>query len=492
MYIGIDLGTSGIKVILLSSTGSVIDSSSSELLVSRPYPLWSEQDPQHWWAGLQQCMAQLSQRQSLAGVKAIGLAGQMHGATLLDSNNQVIRPAILWNDGRAFAQCQQLQQQVPQLQQLTGNLAMPGFTAPKLLWLHQNEPEHFARVAKVLLPKDYLRFCLSGDFASDLSDSAGTLWLDMAKRDWSDALLQACGLQRGQMPQLYEGNQITGTLLPELAQRWGMAEVPLVAGGGDNAAGAVGAGIVRAGQAMLSLGTSGVYFAVSDGFMANPQSAVHSFCHALPGSWHLMSVTLSAASCLQWYADQVAHAPVAELLAELEQASADTTADISADIAELPLFLPYLSGERTPHNNPNAKGVWFGLSHSTDRKALTYSVLEGVSFALAQGADAVHASGLLPTEINLIGGGARSAYWRQLLADILDLPLSFRQSGEVGPALGAARLAQLAMEPHTLMADICPQPELVSRHLPDSQRHAALLPRYSKFKALYQSLAGHF
>ncbi|MDX3773396.1 xylulokinase [Chromatiaceae bacterium AAb-1] len=484
MYIGIDLGTSGIKVILLGEDGKVRDSATAEFSVSRPYPLWSEQDPQHWWLGLQACMTELSQRQPLAAVKAIGLAGQMHGATLLDGQNRVIRPAILWNDGRSFAQCQQLQQQVAALPQITGNLAMPGFTAPKLLWLQQHEPEQFSRIAKVLLPKDYLRFCLSGDFASDMSDSAGTLWLDMAQRDWSDALLSACGLSRTQMPTLYEGNQITGTLLPELAQQWGMQSVPLVAGGGDNAAGAVGAGIVSPGQAMLSLGTSGVYFAVSDGFMANPQSAVHSFCHALPATWHLMSVTLSAASCLQWYADQLAHAPVEELLAELEQGA--------VNITQAPLFLPYLSGERTPHNNPNAKGVWFGLSHATDRTALTYSVLEGVSFALAQGAEALHASGLLPTEINLIGGGARSPFWRQLLADVINQPLTFREGGEVGPALGAARLARLALEPQANLSELCPPPPVVSQHLPDAERHAVLAGRYSKFKALYQSLAGHF
>lgn len=484
MYIGIDLGTSGIKAILLGDNAAVIDSASAELEVSRPQPLWSEQAPDHWWQALQSCMQQLAARQSLAGVKAIGLAGQMHGATLLDADNQLIRPAILWNDGRSFAQCQQLQQQVPALTQLTGNLAMPGFTAPKLLWLRQHEPEQFNRVAKVLLPKDYLRFCLTGDFASDMSDSAGTLWLDMAKRDWSDELLAACGLNRSHMPTLYEGNQITGSLLPELAQRWGMQQVPLVAGGGDNAAGAVGAGIVKPGQAMLSLGTSGVYFAVSDGFKANPQSAVHSFCHALPGSWHLMSVMLSAASSLQWYADNVAKTPVADLLDELQQANVDA--------AQAPLFLPYLSGERTPYNNPDAKGVWFGLSHSTSRAALTYSVLEGVSFALAQGAAALHDSGLQPDDINLIGGGARSPYWRQLLADVMQRPLSFRESGEVGPALGAARLAVLAINPQATLDDICPQPPLVSQHQPSAERYAALAPRYQRFIALYQRLADLF
>jgi xylulokinase len=373
---------------------------------------------------------------------------------------------------------------VPELPEITGNLAMPGFTAPKLLWLQQQEPAHFAHIAKVLLPKDYLRFCLSGDFASDLSDSAGTLWLDMAKRDWNDQLLAACGLSRAQMPRLFEGNQITGVLLPELANRWGMAGVPIVAGGGDNAAGAVGAGIVKPGQAMLSLGTSGVYFAVSDGFKANPLSAVHSFCHALPNTWHLMAVTLSAASCLQWYADQVAYQPVAELLAELTEADLDCNA--------LPLFLPYLSGERTPHNNPNAQGVWFGLSHQTNRPALTYSVLEGVSFALAQGAAALHDSGLLPSEINLIGGGARSPYWRQLLADVLNMTLTFREGGEVGPALGAARLARMAVEPQTPMDEICPPPPIVSQHQPDPKRHQLLQQRFLRFKALYQALEPHF
>jgi len=489
MYLGIDLGTSGIKVILLAADGQVVDSATAELVVSRPQALWSEQDPDHWWRGLQQCLDQLSERQSLQGLQAIGLAGQMHGATLLDAAHQVIRSAILWNDGRSFLQCQQLTAAVPQLAEITGNLAMPGFTAPKLLWLQQQEPQNFARVAKVLLPKDYLRFCLSGDFASDLSDSAGTLWLDVAKRDWSDSMLSACGLSREQMPALYEGNQITGVVLPELARRWGLpSQLPIIAGGGDNAAGAVGAGIVRPGQAMLSLGTSGVYFAVSDGFKANPQSAVHSFCHALPGSWHLMAVTLSAASCLQWYADQVAHQPVAELLAELEK----NRIEPGCYPADAPLFLPYLSGERTPHNNPNAQGVWFGLNHDSSRPVLTYSVLEGVSFALAQGAEALHASGLFPDEINLIGGGARSAYWRQLLADVLNQTLTFREGGEVGPALGAARLARLALEPAAALADICPPPPVVSQHQPEPNRHAMLAVRYQRFKALYQTLAPHF
>ncbi|GAB3028486.1 xylulokinase [Bowmanella dokdonensis] len=484
MYLGIDLGTSGVKVILLGQDGHVKDQANAPLVVSRPHPLWSEQDPLHWWQALQLCLDELASRQSLGAVRAIGLSGQMHGATLLDKQQRIIRPAILWNDGRCAAQCRQLEDAVPAARRITGNLAMPGFTAPKLLWLKQFEPDNFAQIAKVLLPKDYLRFCLSGDFASDMSDSAGTLWLDVGKRDWSDEMLNACGLGTEQMPALFEGNQITGTLLPELASRWGMNPVPLVAGGGDNAAGAVGVGLVRPGQAMLSLGTSGVYFAVSDGFLANPESAVHSFCHALPHTWHLMSVTLSAASCLQWLADSVCRAPVAELLDALQKSPPEP--------ATAPLFLPYLSGERTPHNRPEAKGVWFGLDHDSNQQSLTYSVLEGVGFALAQGAEVLHASGLVPDEISLIGGGSRSAYWRQLLADILNRPLTYRRGGEVGPALGAARLAQLAVQPETALEDICPAPELVQVHQPDPLRHPMLQERFARFKGLYQSLSAHF
>ncbi|WP_102797767.1 xylulokinase [Bowmanella denitrificans] len=483
MYLGIDLGTSGIKVIVLAEDGHIADSESHPLSVTRPRALWSEQDPEHWWQALDQCMTQLAARQALSGVKAIGLSGQMHGATLLDADHQVIRPAILWNDGRAHVQCQQLEAEVPDSRQITGNLAMPGFTAPKLLWLHQHEPEQFSRIAKVLLPKDYLQFRLTGQFVSDMSDAAGTLWLDVAKRCWSEKMLTACGLQPAQMPRLLEGNQIAGYLHQSLATRWHMPAVPVVAGAGDNAAGAIGVGLVRPGQAMLSLGTSGVYFAVSDGFLQNPQSAVHSFCHALPGTWHLMSVILSAASCLSWYADNIAKTAVQALLDELHGYQADEKA---------PLFLPYLSGERTPHNQPQAQGVFFGLTHQTERVDLTYAVLEGVALALAEGAEVLHATGLLPDEISLIGGGARSPYWRQLLADTLNRPLTFREGGDVGPALGAARLAQLAMHPEQAVTDLCPPPPVVTVHQPNPVEHSRLAKRLTRFKALYQALNKHF
>ncbi|MDN4503214.1 xylulokinase [Alteromonadaceae bacterium BrNp21-10] len=485
MYIGIDLGTSGVKTILMNDAGQILATTSSALEVSIPKPLWSEQDPLHWWSATESCLDQLKQQQDLSTVTAIGIAGQMHGATLLDAQDNILRPAILWNDGRSEAQCQEIEATVKESKAITGNLVMPGFTAPKLLWVKQNEPTIFDKIAKVLLPKDYLRLKLSGDYASDMSDSAGTSWLDVGKRAWSTAMLEATGLSVAQMPDLYEGSEITGYLLPKLAERWGMGKVALVAGGGDNAAGAVGVGIVQPGQAMLSLGTSGVYFAVSEGYRSNPESAVHSFCHALPNSWHLMSVTLSAASCLQWFANNSGQKDVGELFAEVQQQT-------QLDDAGTPYFLPYLTGERTPHNNPNASASFFGLTSGTTRAQMSQSVVQGVSMALADGMDALHAAGMQPDDISLIGGGARSPYWRQLLADTLGMPVSYREGGEVGPALGAARLAQLAMNPQTAIADICPIPTLVEAHQPNAALKDYYAERRAKFRAIYSQLESLF
>ncbi|WP_313573530.1 xylulokinase [Pseudescherichia sp.] len=479
MYIGIDLGTSGVKAILLSEQGEMLASHTEKLSVSRPHPLWSEQDPEQWWLATNSALKALGQQQSLSGVKAIGIAGQMHGATLLDRDDRILRPAILWNDGRCAEECALLEAAVPDSRQLTGNLMMPGFTAPKLLWVKRHEPEVFAQVAKVLLPKDYLRLRMTGEYASDMSDAAGTMWLDVAQRDWSDEMLAACGLSRDNMPALFEGSEIAGTLLPEVAAGWGMPAVPVVAGGGDNAAGAVGVGMADAGQAMLSLGTSGVYFAVSNGFLSRPESAVHSFCHALPNRWHLMSVMLSAASCLDWAAALTGLGSVSALIAAAEQAD-----EQAGDL----WFLPYLSGERTPHNNPQAKGVFFGLTHQHGQRELARAVLEGVGYALADGMDAVHTCGVTPKSITLIGGGARSAYWRQMLADISGQQLDYRTGGDVGPALGAARLAQIAVNPETPLADLLPQLPLEQAHRPDADRHRAYAPRRETFRKIYQQL----
>lgn len=484
MYLGIDLGTTSIKLVLTNETGDIVESVSRHYDLDRPHPLWSEQKPEDWWTGFCQAMDSLTSKQPLQLVKAIGLSGQMHGAVLLDKEQKVIRPAILWNDGRSEVQCKELEQQVPETRQITGNITMPGFTAPKVLWVKQHEPEHFKHIAKVLLPKDYLRLLLTGDFATDMSDAAGTMWLDVKKRSWHPKLLAACGLSEKHMPELYEGSHMTGTLSSALAKRWNIPEVPVVAGAGDNAAGAIGVGIVKPGQAMLSLGTSGVYFAVTDSFKANPNLAVHSFCHALPNIWHLMSVLLSAASCLQWFSESIAHKPVTELLAALDQADIDPL--------NAPIFLPYLSGERTPHNNPRATGCFFGLTHSTDQITLTHSVLEGVSFAFADAVDALHQAGGKPTEITLIGGGAKSLYWRQLLADVLNSPVTCRKGGEVGPSLGAAKLAQIAVNPATKIEHICQQPKLEAVFEPNDANVAKYAQKRIKFQQLYRQLSPLF
>lgn len=482
MYIGIDLGTSAVKIILLAEQGVILASCSEPLQVQRPLPLWSEQVPEHWWQATDRAMDKLRQLHDLSAVKALGLSGQMHGVCLLDKNQRVLRPAILWNDGRSGEECILLQSRVANAQSITGNLIMPGFSAPKLLWLARYEAAVFQQIDKILLPKDYLRWRLTGEFATDMSDAAGTLWLNVAQRRWSEAMLSACQLTVAQMPQLYEGCEISGYLSRRIADRWHMPVVPVVAGGGDNAAGAVGAGIIDSGQTMLSLGTSGVYFAVSDGCQAKPEHAVHSFCHALPARWHLMSVMLSAASCLDWASTLTGLDSVTTLVKAAENAS---------DCADGLWFLPYLSGERTPHNNPHAKGVFFGLTHQHGVAELARAVLEGVTCALADGMDAVNNCGITADSVTLIGGGARSAYWRQMLADISGLTMDYCTGGEVGPALGAARLAQVALTQGVTrhpLRDLLPPLPLQQRHLPDNHRQQYYTDKRGVFRQIYQQL----
>lgn len=489
MYLGLDLGTSGLKAIILDDQGHVIAQANTALTVQTPHPLWSEQDAEDWWLACKQSILSLAEQgHDLSRIKSLGVAGQMHGATLLDSQNNVLRPVILWNDGRSAAQCVTLKQREPNLEVLSGNLAMPGFTAPKLLWVAENEPDVFAKTAKVLLPKDYLNFRLTGTFSSEMSDAAGTLWLNPETRDWSDELLTATGLTRDHMPTLYEGHQVIGYLTASVAAELGLPVVPVVAGAGDNAAGAIGVGVTDPGQAFISLGTSGVYFVVSDKHHASPENTVHAFCHCLPNRWHQMSVMLSAAQSLSWFADLV-KTEVGDLLVELDDSGIEETAI---------LFLPYLSGERTPHNNPNAVGSFFGLTQGTSRAEMTLAVLQGVSFSFADGQDALDAAGTPINDITLIGGGARSARWRQMLADVLNRPLTFREGGEVGPALGAARLALLQSKQseqgitdnsdafNALVAEICPAPSIVAVHRPDLVKHQKYQQKLNEYRALYQ------
>lgn len=481
MYLGIDIGTSGVKAVLMDEAGMVVEIATSALSVSRPHDLWSEQDPADWWAATNSAVSDLDLKKRHA-VKAVGLSGQMHGATLLGNDDRALRPAILWNDGRSAEQCAALEKDVPDLGQITGNRAMPGFTAPKLQWVRENEPGIFAQIRTVLLPKDYVRLRMTGERASDMSDSAGTLWMDVGKRNWSDVMLEATALNRGHMPKLYEGNEVTGHLRAELAEAWGMARVPVVAGGGDNAAGAVGVGVVRPGDAFLSLGTSGVLFLANGGYTPNPAGGVHSFCHALPGRWHQMSVILSAASCVDWTVRLCGLPDAGSLFAAIEA---------RGEAAFTEVFLPYLSGERTPHNDPNAKGVLFGLTHESDTAAIGQAVLEGVAFAFRDGMDALTDSGAHIDSITVIGGGAKSYYWGKILSSVLGRPLVYRDGGEVGPAYGAARLAQLA-DTGGAVEKICAAPPILHVEEPDDRLGELYAERMPKFRSLYQNLKTSF
>ena len=478
MFLGIDIGTSGVKAVLLDAKGLLAAQADEPLTLSRPQPLWSEQNPADWWQACQQAVRALDpnlRRQ----VQAIGLTGQMHGAVVLDEADKVLRPAILWNDGRAYAECAELEAREPQSRAITGNIAMPGFTAPKLLWLARHEPDVFAATRTVLLPKDYIRLLLTGDKASDMSDSAGTLWLDPARRDWSDAMLAATGLTRAHMPQLFEGTQPTGTLRADVAADWGMAQVPVAAGGGDNAAGAVGVGTIGEGDALLSLGTSGVIFVANAAFRPNPAGAVHAFCHCLPDTWHQMAVHLSAASCIDWGARQLGLAGPAEFFALAETAMPGAAPE---------LFLPYLSGERTPHNDPHIRAAFLACDGDTNPARLASAVLEGVAFAHADGIAALRAGGSVIDRLSVIGGGARSLYWGSILASALDVELDYLEGGEVGPALGAARLARIALTGED-PGHVCVRPPVRATVRPDPQLAERLAPKYAQFRAAYRALS---
>lgn len=474
MFLGVDIGTSGVKAVVLDAAGAVVGQGVAALSVSRPHELWSEQDPDAWWAATTAAVQAIDPAVRRA-VRGVGVAGQMHGATLLGADDRPLRPAILWNDGRSFAECDELERACPALHAITGNLAMPGFTAPKLLWVRAHEPELFGQVRTVLLPKDYVRLKMTGDKASDLSDSAGTLWLDVGARRWSEEVLAACDLTAEQMPRLHEGTQATGKLRPEVAELWGISEVPVAAGGGDNAAGAAGVGVVRDGDALLSLGTSGVIFVATAEFRPNPARAVHAFCHCLPELWHQMSVHLSAASCIDWVAKITGANGAAELFAR---------AELAGPMAGPELFLPYLSGERTPHNDALVRGAFLNLDGDTDAGRLAQAVLEGVAFALADGLEALTDAGTRVERLSVIGGGARSGYWGQVIAAALDTPLVYLEGGEVGPALGAARLAQVAVDGGD-PAEVCAAPPVSHVVEPDPELVEKLSPKKRLFRAAY-------
>lgn len=476
MYLGIDIGTSAVKTVLVDDAQRIRAQATAPLVVLRPVDLWSEQDPDAWWAACEAAVLALP-ADLRSRTAAIGLSGQMHGAVLLGNDDRPLRPAILWNDGRSFAECADLETRQPDTRRLTGNMAMPGFTAPKLAWVAKHEPSIFAQVRSVLLPKDYIRLCMTGGKATDLSDASGTLWLDVGKRNWSDAMLAITGLDQSHMPAIHEGSEVTGTLRGEVAARWGMNRVPVAAGGGDNAAGAAGIGVIADGDALLSLGTSGVIFVATHDFRPNPDRAVHAFCHCLPGMWHQMSVHLSAASCVDWGAR----------LCGTDLPGFFALAQAAGPAAGRELFLPYLSGERTPHNDPQVCGAFLGLRNESDPSRIAAAVLEGVAFALADGIAALREAGTRIDELQVIGGGARSRYWGSIIAASLDARLVYRDGGEVGPALGAAALA--AMTTGATAAEACVRPPVSYVVDCDPQIAQRLAPKLEEYRRAYPAVA---
>lgn len=478
MYLGLDLGTSSVKAALFDADQRLIAQASQPLQVSRPHPGWSEQDPEAWWRATEAAVDAVAAQASLAGLRGIGLSGQMHGAVLLDAGDRVMRPAILWNDGRAGAECAALEAAFPRLREVAGNIAMAGFTAPKLAWVARHEPAIFEHVSTVLLPKDYLRFRLTGHHVSEMSDASGTLWLDVAARDWSDDLLEATGLNRGQMPRLVEGSETSGELRPELARRWGATGPVAVAGGaGDNAAAACGVGVVTPGSAFVSLGTSGVLFVSNARFSPNTDGAVHAFCHAIPGTWHQMGVILSAADSLEWLS-RIAGRPARDLAGAVRL---DRPSEVT--------FLPYLSGERTPHNDPGARGAFVGLSQSDGPEDLAQAVMEGVAYAFADCQRVLAAAGTDFADALAVGGGSRSETWLRIIASVLDRPLRLAADSDIGAALGAARLALCAAEGAD-PAQVCAAPPTVKVVEPDPALVEAYRDGYARYRALYPAIRG--
>ncbi|MDX8431970.1 xylulokinase [Mesorhizobium abyssinicae] len=479
MYLGLDLGTSGVKALLIDAGQTVIGSGHGSLDVSRPHPGWSEQDPAHWIAACETAIAELkaAHPKELAAVKGIGLSGQMHGATLLDAGDKVLRPCILWNDTRSHVEAAALDAD-PRFRKLTGNIVFPGFTAPKLAWVNNNEPRIFANVAKVLLPKDFLRLWLTGEHISEMSDSAGTSWLDVGRRRWSADLLAATSLDEKHMPSLVEGTAKAGALRAELAAKWGVAAgIPIAGGAGDNAASACGMGTVGAGHAFVSLGTSGVLFAANAAYLPNPASAVHTFCHALPDTWHQMGVILSATDSLNW-------------LSEITGKSAGELTTELGDTLKAPTgvsFLPYLSGERTPHNDSAIRGSFTGLAHESGRAVLTQAVLEGVAFAFRDSLEALKTAGTTLTRVTAIGGGSRSRYWLKAIATALQVPVDIPADGDFGAAFGAARLGLIAATGADPLA-VCTAPATDATIDPDGGLGGAFADAYQRYRALYPAI----
>ncbi|SIS59705.1 xylulokinase [Roseivivax lentus] len=479
MFLGIDIGTSGVKVCLIDAKTRVIGDATMPLTISHPRPGWSEQTPADWWAAVVAATRTvLEAHPGTAGrIEGIGLSGQMHGAVLLDAACDVIRPAILWNDGRSEAQCAEITARDPALAEIAGVRPMAGFTAPKLMWLARHEPEAYGRVAHILLPKDWIGYRLHGGLVTDPSDAAGTFWLDQAAATWSDALCDATGTQIGWLPELRAGNAVAGMLQDEAAQALGLpAGLPVAAGAGDAAAGAVAIGAIREGEGFISLGTSGQVFLPTATYRAAPEAGVHSFAHTLPGLWFQMAAILNGARPMSWFAD-VAQAPIPTLLDEASRVNLD----------RLPLFLPYLTGERTPHGDTDIRAGFYGLSNGTGRAEMMRAVLDAIAMSLADATAAIASATPLPRAMLTLGGGARSDLLLQTIADATGLTLERGEKAEIGPAYGAALLGASAVGAGAIET-LVRRPDVTARFAPSEAGAARLAPRLEAYRALYQAL----
>ncbi len=480
LFIGVDLGTSAVKLLLMDETGKIHKVVSKEYPLYFPQPGWSEQNPQDWIRQSMEGIKELTAQCDKSQIKGISFGGQMHGLVVLDEKDQIIRPAILWNDGRTGKQTDYLNQEIGKetLSRYTGNIAFAGFTAPKILWMREKEPENFARIRRIMLPKDYLAFYLSGEFSTDYSDASGTLLLDVEHKCWSEEMMEICGVRESQLPKLYESWEPTGAIKPEIAEELGIPQdVKIIAGAGDNAAAAVGTGTVGEGQCNLSVGTSGTVFISSKNFGVDEHNALHSFAHA-DGNYHLMGCMLSAASCNKWWMEEI-----------LRTKEYQVEQDGIRKLGENPVFyLPYLMGERSPHNDPDARAAFVGMSMDTTREDMTQAMLEGVAFGLRDSMEAAKSTGLHPERSKICGGGAKSPLWRKIIANVMNMKID-RIESEEGPGYGAAILAAVGCGAFSSVEEAAGRlVKITDTEEPDPQLAGKYEEKYQKYRKLYPAL----
>ena len=484
LFIGVDLGTSAVKLLLMDENGKICKIVSREYPLYFPHPGWSEQNPEDWFVQSMEGIRELTADCDKSQVQGISFGGQMHGLVALDNQDQVIRPAILWNDGRTGKQTDYLNQVIgkDKLSEYTANIAFAGFTAPKILWMKENEPEIFAKICKIMLPKDYLAYKLSGSFCTEYSDASGMLLLDVEHKCWSEEMLGICGITKEQLPKLYESWEVVGTLKKEIAEELGLPEsVKVIAGAGDNAAAAVGTATVGDGGCNISLGTSGTLFISSKKFGVDENNALHSFAHA-DGNYHLMGCMLSAASCNKWWMDEILKT----------KAYQEEQAGIMKLGENRVFYLPYLMGERSPHNDPDARAAFIGMSMDTTREDMTQAVLEGVAFGLRDSLEVARSIGVSPERTKICGGGAKSPLWRKIIANVMNMKVDIIESEE-GPGYGAAILAAVGCGVFSSVEEAAKKlVKVVATEEPDPELTAKYEERYQKFRKLYPALKGMF